>query len=141
MATEKGLFEKYNQCEFCNRPLPAHYEQKLCPKCLDTKLFRDVKEFIRSNNVNEYEVAEHFSIPLKQVKGWIREGRIEYQDADSAKNITSVTCQRCGAPVSFGTLCPKCLKLLNGKGSAVNTESVSDSRMHYLDQGNSQQTH
>ena len=79
MATEEGLFGKYKQCEFCNRPRPNDYEGTLCPRCKDHKLFHDVKEFIRANQVNEYEVADHFKIPLKQVKEWIREGRIEYQ--------------------------------------------------------------
>lgn len=63
MATEEGLFGKYKQCEFCNRPLPNDYEDTLCPRCKDHKLFHDVKEFIRANQVNEYEVADHFKIP------------------------------------------------------------------------------
>lgn len=134
MARETGLFGNYKQCEFCNRALPAHYEKKLCPRCLDTQLFREVKDFIRANNVNEYEVAEHFQIPLKQVKEWIREGRIEYQTSDPTNNITSVRCQNCGAPISFGTLCSKCLKQVgSGKGSIVDNGPSSDSRMHYLD--------
>ena len=78
MAVEEGLFGKYKQCEFCGRPLPKNYEGDLCPRCKDNQLFREVKHFIRSNNVNEYEVAAHFDIPLKQVKEWIRDGRIEY---------------------------------------------------------------
>ena len=109
MATEEGLFGKYKQCEFCGRPLPKNYEDTLCPHCKDNKLFRDVKEFIRSNQVNEYEVASHFGIPLKQVKSWIREGRIEYNTATATDTISGMHCQHCGAPVTFGSLCPKCL--------------------------------
>ena len=63
MAVEEGLFGKYKQCEFCGRPLPKNYEGDLCPRCKDNQLFREVKHFIRSNNVNEYEVAAHFDIP------------------------------------------------------------------------------
>lgn len=134
MATEEGLFGKYKHCSYCGRPLSPHYEFDLCPKCRDSQLFRDVKEYIRSNYVNEYEVAEHFHIPLKQVKEWIREGRIEYRTDDPKLNVASMHCQHCGAPVSFGTLCPKCLKQLNGgKGYSPGSQSGEDSRMRFLD--------
>jgi predicted amidophosphoribosyltransferase len=51
-------------------------------------------------------------------------------------------CQRCGAPVTFGTLCPQCLKLLNGnvKGYQVQQRSSTSERMRFLDNpGNSKQ--
>lgn len=132
MQTDFGLFNKYKYCEYCGRPLPIHYEDNLCPNCRDTQLFRDVKEYIRSNIVNEYEVADHFHIPLRQVKEWIREGRIEYREDDVAATRIGMHCQRCGAPVTFGALCPKCLKLLNsGSGTAVG--EMNDTRMRYLD--------
>lgn len=136
MAVGERLFGNYKECEYCKRPLPIHYEKTLCPNCLDAQLFHEVKEFIRSNNVNEYEVAEHFGIPIKQVKAWIREGRIEYRTSESGSSI-SMHCQRCGAPVSFGTLCPKCLKLLNGsKGVSMQKLNSGDSKMRYLDNEN-----
>ena len=106
MAVEEGLFVKYKQCEFCGRPLPKNYEGELCPRCKDNQLFNEVKHFIRSNNVNEYEVAAHFGIPLKQVKEWIRDGRIEYRTKNAASNVSALHCQQCGAPITFGTLCP-----------------------------------
>lgn len=131
MQPDKNIFDKYKYCEFCGRPLPKSYESNLCPNCQEAQLFRDVKEYIRSNVVNEYEVAEHFHIPLRQVKEWIRDGRIEYRKDNNA-TINGMHCQRCGAPVSFGSLCSKCLKLLNsGSGTAVS--EASDIRMRYLD--------
>ncbi len=133
MAEGEGLFGKYKQCEYCSRPLPKNYDGNLCPKCLDTQLFREVKEFIRANDVNEYMVAEHFGIPLKQVKNWIKEGRIEYRTDDPANNISTMHCQRCGAPVAFGSLCPKCLKLLNGGKGYSQQQADTDNRMRYLD--------
>ena len=57
MAVGERLFGNYKECEYCKRPLPIHYEHALCPNCLDAQLFHEVKEFIRSNNVNEYEVC------------------------------------------------------------------------------------
>lgn len=133
MATGEGLFGKYNQCEFCGRPLPNDYKDVLCPRCKDNQLFHEVKEFIRANQVNEYEVAEHFGIPLKQVKTWIREGRIEYNTTSAANKISGMHCQHCGAPVTFGSLCPKCLKLLNGGRGTSSAIASPDTKMHYLD--------
>ena len=78
MLTEKNTSDKYKYCEFCGRTLPKHYEGTLCPTCQEAQLFRNVRDYIRANTVNEYEVAEHFHIPLRQIKEWIREGRIEY---------------------------------------------------------------
>ena len=87
------------------------HEGTLCPTCQEAQLFRNVRDYIRANTVNEYEVAEHFHIPLRQIKEWIREGRIEYHEVNTASTISGMHCQRCGAPVSFGTLCPNCLPL------------------------------
>ena len=86
MQPDKNIFDKYKYCEFCGCPLPKSYEGNLCPNCQEAQLFRNVKEYIRSNVVNEYEVADHFHIPLRQIKEWIRDGRIEYRkDNDTAK--------------------------------------------------------
>lgn len=132
MLTEKNTSDKYKYCEFCGRTLPKHYEGTLCPACQEAQLFRNVRDYIRANTVNEYEVAEHFHIPLRQVKEWIREGRIEYQDSNPASTISGMHCQRCGAPISFGTLCPNCLKLLNAQVNAAAPAYSPDTRMHYL---------
>lgn len=134
MTTEEGLFGNYKYCEYCKRALPIHFEPNLCPKCQDADLFRQVKEFIRANIVNEYEVATHFHIPLKQVKEWIREGRIEYREEETAKTVVGLRCMHCGAPVSFGSLCSKCLKQMNGnKGFSSENASSDDNRMRFLD--------
>ncbi len=131
------LFNNLKQCELCKKPLPRRYQEGLCPTCLDNELFKKVKEFIRENTVNEYQVAEEFNIPLRQVKTWIREGRIEYKK-DTSIGIENMRCQRCGIKVSFGSLCPKCLKLLNSPihiyGQAA--DPASESKMQYLDKKN-----
>lgn len=136
MEYSKSLFNNLKVCENCKRPLPYDYKETLCPRCLDMALFREVKEFIRTHDVNEYEVAEHFNIPLRQVKDWIKDGRIEYKDSDPNATIAGLHCQRCGAPVSFGTLCPKCLRLLNGNKvfSAGYKAGNDKSRMYHLEE-------
>jgi len=134
--SRESLFEtKYKNCEFCGRPLPIDYPNDCCPGCVENKLFREVKEFIRANDVNEYQVAAAFNIPVRQVKQWVREGRIEYKENPSGQHtIAEIRCHQCGAPVTFGTLCPKCLKALNNKIHGYDAQKTStDSRMRYLD--------
>lgn len=136
MQHSRQLFNNIKQCESCRRPLPNEYLDDLCPRCIEIKLFHDVKDFIRENDVNEYEVADHFNIPLRQVKEWIREGRIEYKETVSTNSIAGLHCQNCGAPVAFGTLCPKCLKARNGRKGydmSHNNNSTDDNKMRYLD--------
>lgn len=134
MATiREEYFGEYKQCEYCHRPLPEAFEGTVCPACADRLLFQEVKQYIRENNVNEYQVADHFHIPVRRVKQWIRDGRIEYvTNGDNA--LTSVHCQRCGARVSFGTLCPRCLKLLNSNIRGYEAqEQEHASRMRFVD--------
>lgn len=106
----KKLFDEYKYCEICNVPMPLTYENSVCPGCVEEKLFRDVKEYIRSNDVTEYDVAYEFHIPIRKVKKWIQEGRIEYKEDITQKNIMDVHCKVCGKPISFGTICSSCLK-------------------------------
>uniref|UniRef100_UPI0040560934 hypothetical protein n=1 Tax=Agathobacter sp. TaxID=2021311 RepID=UPI0040560934 len=137
----KRNFDKsssYKQCEFCQKPLPKSYTPNICPGCIENNLFSDVKEFIRSNDVNEYQVAEHFHIPLRQVKNWIKEGRIEYREnGEPFVSFGRVHCQQCGAPVSFGTLCKKCLKNLNKNMHGYDSKKEQeDSKMRFFDTEN-----
>ncbi len=138
MQTPTRLFANdAKECEYCGKVLPARYQESVCPNCLELQLFSRVKEYIRANDVNEYEVASHFDIPLHQVKEWIKEGRIEYKDPINGPAIKAVYCQKCGAAIAFGMICPKCLKSLNkGKGhSFASPLSEHDaSKMHYLDE-------
>lgn len=85
-----------------------------------------VKDYIRSNVVNEYMVADHFQISIKKVRNWIKEGRIEYVEKDT--QIVGTKCQRCGKPVSFGTLCPDCMRLMNYNNKKIQLTPVSKVR-------------
>ena len=120
-------------CQVCGRPLPARYTSDTCANCVEAELFSKVRDFIRANDVTEYDVAEHFKISHRKVKGWIKEGRIEYKEQEE-RTVTVTHCMRCGAKVSFGTLCTKCLKVMNGEheGFALPT-SGEDGRMRFMD--------
>lgn len=129
----KENFSSYKSCCMCSKPLPADFEKDFCPACEDDVLFRDVRDYIRTHDVTEFGLAEVFKIPLSKVRKWIKDGRIEYVTEN--KKIVSMTCQRCGEPISFGSLCPNCLRVVgNGKEiSVVSSGKKHDSnRMRYL---------
>ena len=103
-----SLFENLRLCPICHTTLPENYEGELCPTCEENQLFSRVKDFIRANDVNEYDVAREFNISRAKVKRWIAEGRIEYKERDKA--IISARCTKCGEPIAFGNLCQKCYR-------------------------------
>ena len=134
LTNEQPLEKDYKYCEVCGRTRPLTYTKDCCPACEELQLFDKVRDYVRSHDANEYDVAEYFGISLRVVKQWIRDGRMEYKEATKA-SMVSMYCSRCGAPVNFGTLCPKCLKLLNGevKGYAINSLSNEIGKMRFLD--------
>ena len=126
----------YKMCTFCGAPIPKTSEDPYCPQCRERVLFFNVKDYICENDVNEFQVAAHFGIPLRTVKGWIKEGRIEYKKtAIGTRAINNkLRCESCGSPVSFGTICPKCLKQMNqtARGYGMNKPRTDDDRMRFL---------
>lgn len=131
---QQTLFGNFKYCEECKKPLPLTYKEVLCPTCMEQKLFHEVKEYIRENDVTEYDVAEHFHIPHHKVKQWIREGRIEYKDEHL--NMISLHCAKCGASISFGTLCPKCMRQHDASGHATGQTKADNSKMRFLEDAN-----
>lgn len=129
-----SLFDNLKFCSVCRRPLPTNYEGTICPGCIENQLFNEVKEYIRSKDVTEYQVAEHFNIPHRKVKQWIEEGRIEYKEQDNSK-IMQIYCSKCGAPIAFGNFCQKCYKAkYNTKaGYAPLKEGAEENKMRFLD--------
>lgn len=128
---QKDLFGNYKYCELCRRPMPLNYQETLCPHCVQHQLFHDVKEYIRQNDVTEYDVAEHFHIPLYRVKSWIKEGRIEYKENPSS--LVSNHCQNCGTSITFGSLCPKCMKAANTSGHSTYKPDEDEGHMRFVE--------
>lgn len=123
-------------CPQCGRILPQDYPKgDFCPACKEMNLFDEVREYIRANDVNEFEVAIHFNIPRSKVKEWIAEGRIEYKEEGGMRFLAHGLCELCGAPIPFGTICTKCKRKLNDErrqGFAIIKPSDEDERMRFL---------
>jgi len=127
------LFDNLNICKRCKRPMPQDYEEELCPVCINQALFEEVKDFIRKNDVNEMDVAEHFHIPVSTVKAWIKDGRIEYKDENLNKKLVNVFCQKCGKPIQFGTLCTDCAHKSGMSVTAIGNAKSDKSKMRFMD--------
>ena len=120
---QKDQYSNYKSCSMCGRSMPIDYEKDFCPACEDDVLFKEVREYIRSHDVTEFELAEIFHISQSKVRKWIKEGRIEYVSGEN--KMMNTRCQRCGAPVTFGTLCPDCMRVMNGNKEVSYTSSGS----------------
>lgn len=131
----QGLFNNYKYCAVCKKPLPLSFEEDLCPGCKENMFFNEVKEYIRTNDVTEYDVADHFQIPLQRVKRWIREGRIEYKDK-RLNAIYSIHCEKCGVPIAFGTLCAKCAKQ-SGMSAFAPVSASDNGQFRFLEEADS----
>lgn len=118
------------QCSRCGRDLHQMYQQELCPDCQEVELFHQVKEYIRENDVHEQDVAEHFNISIKKVRGWIREGRIQYK-GDSTETISNVKCKICGKPIAFGLTCSECHSLQQLQVVA-SMRKTKEEKMHFI---------
>lgn len=70
-------------CPKCGRKVARSYEGENCPSCDDEALYRKVKEYIRTHDVTELEVADAFGISLTQVRNWINEGYLTYRDSSN----------------------------------------------------------
>ena len=118
------LFDDENNqyCEECNRPLPNNYNHSLCPVCEENQLFGMVKEYVRTHNVNEFELSKTLQIPLFKSRNWIKEGRMEYKELQ--QQIVLVHCEICGQQISFGRICPSCMKRTSKQVSLTHSTDM-----------------
>ncbi len=134
-----SLFENLKFCSIYRGSLPLDYTDDLCPMCKENQLFSRVKEYIRANDVTEYQVAEHFDIPRRLVKRWIVEGRIEYKEDE--ERLDTLHCEKCGVAITFGHLCQKCYREmynLERAGFGTFQEGSEKDKMRFLEKQNSE---
>ena len=112
MIVDRNRFgdSEIKSCKQCGRRLHPKYNKDICPACMEMNLFNEVKDYIRKNDVNESQVADHFGISNAKVRAWIRDGRIQYKNTDG-KTVSQVYCQICGKPLDVGNLCSECRHL------------------------------
>lgn len=107
------FFDRCKRCSRCGRPLPNDYRFDTCSACEEADLFDEVRDYIRSHDVNEIQVAEHFQISRRKIHAWIREGRIQYKTDDKSMMLNS--CRSCGKQIPFGEYCKDCMRKGGGQ--------------------------
>ncbi len=129
--------ENVRMCINCGRRLVRQAKGDLCPMCAEQELFCKVRDYIRANDVKDYDVAQKFGIPIAKVKEWIRQGRIQYKDDPTMKNVIMGNyCQVCGSPISFGTICTRCMKEKKKKdlkGVAIGQPKETNTKMRFME--------
>ncbi len=130
----QGDEKRVRECKQCGRTLNDLYKDDICPACMEMNLFSEVKEYIRSNDVRETDVAEHFNIPVSKVRGWIKEGRIQYK-TKSGQTVSGMYCQVCGKAIEFGTLCPECRKMQKLQVVTKQYGETKADEMYFLGKG------
>ena len=118
-------------CLYCNKIISYTRGARLCKEC-DQKLFKKIKEYLRNNKpTNMYVIHEATDIPVKIIKEFIKDSRLE-QMRDGIK-----TCIGCGdIIVDDSKYCPKCmekakiLKQLNNSFENKNDEIKP--KMHFI---------
>ena len=125
------LFSESRFCSWCHCPIPEDSETELCKSCQASMEFREIREYVREHDVNEFKLAEVFGIPLRQVKQWIREGRLEYKE--DAHTMVTLHCQKCGKSIQFGNFCPECNRAEYGVkgGFELFRESDADEQIRF----------
>lgn len=110
LDTVELFTEKYSSecvCRNCGTLFLARRSKVLCKNCYEAALFAQVKKYIQQNEVTEFEVANYFRIPLRLVKKWIREGRIDYKEHNLARptNIAAPVAHRLALEITVPTAC------------------------------------
>ena len=118
------LFQGSKFCAWCHCPIPEDSEDDLCKNCQASREFKEIREYVREHNVNEFQLAEAFEIPLRKVKQWIREGRLEYRE--EVRTMVNLHCQRCGKAIQFGNFCTECMRMEYGVQGGFETFQNND---------------
>lgn len=89
--------------------------KQLCPECdkKDQEEFAKVRAYLRESPTAQIsDVSEATGVPVKRIQEYLREGRLVL-----AERVDWLRCERCGAPIATGWLCPKCAAEINRMAS------------------------
>ncbi len=128
----------YKKCRTCGNIFPSN-GQKECPRCVMAveKQFGVIKDYLYNNpNATVVQIAEATEVDERQILNFLKEGRLEMKSADGF-----LKCEKCGAPITSGRMCPKCMnslsnalnKVLPNKEPQVQREKTVKSGSNALD--------
>ena len=94
-------------CKRCGRLFNYLTGDKICPRCKEEmeEKFREVKKYIQEHNhCDIQEVVRECDVQATWIQKWLREERLEFTEGSAI----TLNCERCGAAIRSGRLCPKC---------------------------------
>lgn len=101
-------------CPVCGKVF-VKVVKNLCPACVEAeeREFMEARDYIKDNPGASVEtITAVTGVEEKKILRWLREGRIEYTNADGRMRPI---CRSCGATINVGDLCSKCAKELSEK--------------------------
>ena len=111
------------KCQVCGRRIPISYTGEVCTACEEKRLFEEVKDYIRKNDVTEFKLAEKFGLSQRKIQKWMNEGLIQFAGSNPAERIKG-HCARCGDPLDFGTYCASCMRMVRRERMSASTTDV-----------------
>ncbi|NLM12279.1 MAG: MerR family transcriptional regulator [Epulopiscium sp.] len=130
---------KIVNCERCGKLFEYNGISNYCPICMqyDEANFQKIKEYLGEHpKATVIQVATDLDIPLKMIKKYLREGRLEIVEAENF----FLECEKCGAPIKTGRFCEQCTRDLDSNVKRIINEAKSnlkntrsDEKMRYLD--------
>lgn len=98
---------------------------RVCPACLDSEEadYQRIKEYLtRKPKAKIFEVVEATEVSEPQVVEFIRGGRLI---AEGLGEALTISCERCGRPISQGRFCADCTATL-GKEITGTQRALAD---------------
>lgn len=114
---------QFKKCKTCGRIFQSIHGLE-CPECIDD---RERKFAIVRDYLYEYpgasmdEIVEETEVDPKLIIRFLKEGRLEMQNS---KGLLS--CEKCGAPISSGTMCTSCKDKLAKAMESVLPKSMTE---------------
>lgn len=96
---------QFKKCKTCGRIFQSYHGFE-CPDCIDERerQFAKVKEYLYEYpGASMDEIVAGTEVDAKQILRFLKEGRLEMQNSEGL-----LTCEKCGAPVTSGTMCQNC---------------------------------
>jgi hypothetical protein len=131
-----------NLCKVCGRFFEAEVSSDYCPSCktLDDETYESVRKYLLTKpRASIFEVTSQLKIPVKTIKRFLREDRLEIVEADNG----FLKCDTCGISIHSGYLCKSCkhgkfskahiAEVANDNGDVSNSVSLPGKKsMNYL---------
>lgn len=128
-------------CKFCGALFRYNgFSYGYCPTCtkIDNEIFQRVKDYVWTHpKATEAEVSEVVGVSIKQIKQYLRDGRLEIPE-DSP---IFLKCEQCSANIRYGRFCRDCAVQISKKFGGerkvelyeIGEKPKSQSgKMHYL---------